>query len=367
MNTKPKIVVSLLLLTFVAWCGLFFLAKLWQEKNPVGEALGYENLRHMGTIPHGTIVSAESVLTNKGDTEITVEDFATSCSCTKVYVRNPMNQKVEVVSLTISPHNSAVVGTDINVSGDVGSLQSNRISFRSPSDDHIQSIIFTYTPVSSLFILPKIVDFGSFYLGEEPSRIVDLKSDGTFADKIIDLKVFGSHSSSIVVELEVSPWSGEETTPDFSDQEISTVGRLKFTIRNLTNMTPFRRNIRLRINDRWDIEVPIQAQPQSKVKFSPEVVILPRISASVVETEAVIICRSFDDIKDFKLISKLPENLSLTIENQTSKTCRLVLKYVGQSVRSNPEQIKQVLLFSCGTSQEIISINLAVITPKNAE
>lgn len=348
-------------------CGVIPYCTRTRTGQDPASALRYDRKVELGSVPRGRWASASLPLRNDGPDRMTLTSFRTSCAGTKVYRADPRGRKVEVTDLTLEPGQMVTLGTDINVGGEAGIPQASRISFAdAAAPSTTQSILIQYIPMTTLFVMPGRLNFGPFYSGDPLERSLELRSDGSFGEPVVDVRFASDTGLGLSVAYRTPSDPGSAEPLPFLDQTQRALGRLVFRITNTEALPAVDRTVKLVVNEHWEVELPVRADPMARAQFVPRSVVLPRPGRRSVERHAILVCTSREEIQDLVLAGPLPPDLTLTERSRTATQRTIEVAYVGRTEQPTTELERHEIRFDCRTANGTRPVSFTALTPGEA-
>ena len=310
----------------------------------------------LGYVGTGKVIPAKIPLSNSGSDTIYIDKFETDCTCMSVYeIRDGFRTNIN--SFQIPPNTTQEIYVDVKISGDTGIKQASSLTIITGGEPNIYNIGVVYTPVATLYALPKHVGFGDIATNAISRKRVELRSDGSLNGTISDLECSPSGPFTIDFETADKPFKGGADDLQLG-QEL--VGYMNITL--LPQATPDKIHGGLDINmdGKPLLFIPVSANIVSNFRLFPDRLTLPRYSSGETTYSSTVICRSRDN-KPFEIHPNFDNtDFSVDIPNNTPPYSSIVLTINYNGTLPVSAVLTEVLSFEIRTASDEIDLQLPI-------
>jgi hypothetical protein len=242
----------------------------------------------LGTVSSGTMNTASIDIVNSGKSMFTLTDFKASCSCQTVY-QKASSSKAGVGTLMVGPHSSNTILVDILVGGDSGSRQGSVVHFQDRQRGEVYSVPVVYTPVASMFAVPKAVPFGELVAGTRTTRTVEIRRSARIDG--LAVTVVGATLKSLGARF-VAASASQADDFNAANPGQYLVGHLDLTLDATSSNARVRERVVVAKDALTRVEIPISAEILLEHALIPPRVLLPRRTSGGLLSSSRIICQS---------------------------------------------------------------------------
>jgi hypothetical protein len=332
--------------------------------NPTSSAnhrLGIPSLIDLGSIDDGTLIPVRIDVTNPGQSTVTLTDFKASCSCMSVYQESSSSPKVAIEKLTVSPLAHTTILIDVRVGGDAGSRQASTVSFRDAAANDVYSVAITYTPVASLYSIPKSVSFGGVAVGERATQRVEIRSRSRVENGAV--RVDGPGLKSVATTL-VGATSRQTEEFDADNPGQHLVGYLDVTLNPAMRASNVRETVSIVTDGLTTLEIPVAAEIVGEYTLLPNHIVLPRQSSAGTLYSARLACRS-QSASGFTVElapTKAPFRVATEQPSESHPNRAVVnLEYVGALPQADSEDYELTFNVTESARQYTLSCSIRVL------
>jgi hypothetical protein len=286
------------------------------------------SLVDVGAVDNGRIKVARVEISNPGGRAVTLTEFKGSCACMSVYQGEPP-YKAAIDKLVVGPRAASAVLIDILVGGDPGVRQGTSLSFRDAEKEDIYSVPIVYTPIASIYTLPRSVSFGNVLTTERVTQRVELRSRtrlGSGPPRVVT-------PGATPVSARLVPASGAQTEMfEIANPGQHLVGYVDLTLDPAAVTGNVREVVTISKEGMTTAEITVSAEIVPQHSLTPARLILPRRSSAGALSSAKIICRSRSGQRFTVELGLVPAPFRAEVEQPSEPNANLAfikLEYVG--------------------------------------
>lgn len=318
---KPRLVLLMLIPLAVGGVSYYAATKYWfaPPAPPVVEFPAHLDLGEHAT---GKLVVGHFTITNRGGSDLTIDQIRTNCSCSGIEQKEG-GRFVRVDSLRLKPGERADLAIRVSVRGvPAGAAMHNLVAFRTNDPDQptgrLEAVVRRV--LGSLSVSPASVVFGTVPRGTEVRRVLEVRDTSVKPRTVTRATTTGTDRVAVrLFPVKAEPRQGEPTANG------ALIGRLEVVV-DTASVGYVNGSIQVHLegDDEERDPVPVTGRVVEPIEISPSVLILPRQTAKGPVYSANVMCRSNRGEAVALSVGSVPPGLTAEVGGEGDDATRVV-------------------------------------------